>query len=467
MKIINPLHVLRRRFEEAHAPSVQCTLDPVTENAVRLHLVPPRQVGLRRHASLLHINGQFVIPLNHGNATLLRTFMLELKQVARPGEEISEEALRGALGRTARKMHHLYPEEPQARFLADLGNLQDMIFRVSRGEAVPELKGHEMTMAEYAKFMRGPVRMDLAVSPMRRDGEWACPNACIICYANRGAAMQITHEEELTTDQWFDVIDKIWSAGVVQISFTGGDPLERLDLPELVWHAQEFTTRVNTSAVTLTRELARRLHEAQLDVMQVTVYSANPAVHDALVGRESAWKRTMNGIHIAMEAGIEVSVNTPLVIDNVVGYTETLKFLHNQLGVRYFTVSGMLPAGGAKAKIASGGGVSNKALYAYLYTAKTLANRLGCELYFTSPGCLTDEQCVSLGMNPPTCGACLGNMAVAPDGEVIPCQSWVHNKRALGNILRVPWSRVWDHPLCREIRAKAANKNQCPLAQEA
>ena len=466
MKILNPFVVRRRRQEEANAPSVQCTLDPVTEDAVRLHLVPPRSGGLRRRASLLHINGQHIVPLNHGYAALLRHFMLELSAVAIPGQEISEEALLGVFERTASKMHYLYPEEPKDRFIGDLGQLQDLIFRVARGEEAPELIGHEMTLAEYAPYMRGPIRMDLAVMPMRRDGTWVCPNACAICYASLGEAMQVAEEEELTTEQWWHVEDVLWLAGVVQVSFTGGDPLERPDIVELVEHAQQFTTRVNTSAVTLTEEMARRLHEAQLDVMQVTVYSSDPSIHDSLVGRPGALQRTLNGIRIAMAADIEVSVNTPLVAENAPGYAENLKCLHEQLGVRYFTASGMLPAGGAKKKIAIGGGVPQQELYNYLIAAKDLAIEMGCELDFTSPGCLSDEQLKSLGMNPPACGACLGNMAIAPDGEVLPCQSWVHHKKILGNILRVPWKKIWNHPTCKTIRETAALKNECPLSQE-
>jgi MoaA/NifB/PqqE/SkfB family radical SAM enzyme len=462
MKLINPLTLERRREFLRLMTSIQCTFDPQTEKAIRMHLVPSRSSA----SSLLHINGQHIIPLNHGHTVLLYVFIQELKAVAVPGDELPEDELRAVLKRTAEKMHYLYPEEAENRFIDDLGRLQDVIFRVARGEEVPELAPHIMTLAEYAPNMHGPIRMDLAVAPMRRNGLWDCPNACKICYASLGEAMQVIDSEELTTNQWRQVIDILWNAGVVQISFTGGDPLKRPDLPELVKHAKEFTTRVTTSAVLLTEEMAYRLHNAELDVMQITVYSHDPDIHDALVGRRGAWKKTMRGISIAKKAGIEVSVNTPLVAENALGYTATLQSLHEKLGVRYFTVSGMLPAGGAKKQIDVGNGVPQQDLYEIMSAAKALANELGCELDFTSPGCLTDEQLKSLGMNPPICGACLGNMAIAPDGEVLPCQSWVHNKHALGNLLTTPWDQIWNHDICLEIRQKAADKNECPLSQE-
>jgi MoaA/NifB/PqqE/SkfB family radical SAM enzyme len=467
MKILNPVAVYRRRKEEAHAGSVQCTWDPEGPGVIRLHLVPPRSSwGLRRRASLLHINGQHILPLNHGNAALLRTFMLELSARAIPGEEVSEKLMREILEDTASRMHELYPEEPKDRFVSDLDRLQNLIQRVAFGQPVPELEGKSMTLQEYAPFLRAPIRMDLAVMPMRVDGKWVCPNACPICYAATGEAMQVASEEQLTTDDWLDVIDCLWDAGVVQLSFTGGDPLARSDIVDLVEHAQEFTTRLNTSAVLLTKDMAVALHAAQMDVMQVTVYSHLESVHDKLVGRAGAFQETLRGIRFAKEAGIEVSINTPLVAENVSDYKDTIEFLYAVMGVRYFTASGMLPAGGAKKKIAAGGAAPQEVLFSSLQEAKRLASALDCELDFTSPGCLTDEQLTSLVMNIPTCGACLGNMAIAPDGEVLPCQSWVHQKKSLGNILYVPWKEIWDNAMCKRIRATAAFKNDCPLASE-
>ena len=55
----------------------------------------------------------------------------------------------------------------------------------------------------------------------------------------------------------------------------------------------------------------------------------------------------------------------------------------------------------------------------------------------------------------PSCGACLSNMAVAPDGTVLPCQSWLSGP-GLGNILHDPWNKIWNAPACRRIRRVSA-----------
>lgn len=88
------------------------------------------------------------------------------------------------------------------------------------------------------------------------------------------------------------------------------------------------------------------------------------------------------------------------------------------------------------------------------------------EIDFTSPGWLRRETLRGLGLPPdPRCGACLSNMAVTPDGQVVPCQSWLGGT-TLGNLLTDDWSAIWDGETCRAIRAKSAKlEHICQLGE--
>jgi MoaA/NifB/PqqE/SkfB family radical SAM enzyme len=285
-----------------------------------------------------------------------------------------------------------------------------------------------------------------------------------------GEAMKVKAGEMLTTQEWKDVLDILWKeAGTSQVSFTGGEPTERPDLVELIAYAQEFTTRLNTNGRKLA-DLAYcwQLKKVSLDVAQITVYSSNANTHNMLVGAKGAWAETMQGIRNAVSVDLEVSVNIPLVDANVRGLAETIEYLYNNLGVRYFTCSGLLPAGGAKQIISSGRAATADVLYKELRRAKVLAKKLNLELDFTSPGVLTRAQLMKLGFNnPPVCGACLGNMAISPKGVVLPCQSWVHDSNGLGSILETPWKQIWNNPMCKRIRKQAiANEGLCSLPME-
>ena len=74
------------------------------------------------------------------------------------------------------------------------------------------------------------------------------------------------------------------------------------------------------------------------------------------------------------------------------------------------------------------------------------------EIDFTSPGLIAKEKLEALGMNVPMCGAALSNMAVAPDGTVVPCQSWLSAGAGLGNILTDSFASIWKHKDARALR---------------
>ena len=88
------------------------------------------------------------------------------------------------------------------------------------------------------------------------------------------------------------------------------------------------------------------------------------------------------------------------------------------------------------------------------------------EISFTSPGQVPEKALRELGLTVPTCGACMSNMAIAPNGDVVPCQSWLDANAYLGNMLTDPWKRIWDAPLAISTRNSAAKSEPvCPLRQ--
>ena len=74
------------------------------------------------------------------------------------------------------------------------------------------------------------------------------------------------------------------------------------------------------------------------------------------------------------------------------------------------------------------------------------------------------EKLEELSMNVPSCGAALSNMAIAPDGTVIPCQSWLDSGSGLGNILQDDFSEMWNHELCLKLRGMSDEEAiDCPF----
>jgi len=456
MLILKSMDRKRRAWQSgvAHA-----TLDPDGPGAARMHLVPPKPVLFGDPPSQLVINGTWFLPVGPSWASVLRIFFEELQGCCSDKREISPEEIVQIEQAVVSRVTRLYPGTNPDLILNDLKELVTLAVNIATNQDIPEETRKGLSLEQYGRYMAAPHRMDLLVAPMSIKDRRICPLECACCYADSGKVMDIA--EPLSTEAWKAIIDKCRDAGIPMLTFTGGEPLTRPDIVELVRHAAWFVTRLNTNAYSLTPELAAALRRASLDGMQITLYSHNPEIHDALVGRAGAWEKTVSGIRNALSGGLSVSINTPLVERNK-DYENTLRFIHS-LGIRCVGCSSLIPTGGAVEQIATGKALTHDELKSILQEAVSTCKELKMEISFTSPGWLSSEEILGLGLpSAPVCGACLSNMAITPSGEIVPCQSWL-NGQVLGNMLTDAWSSIWDGKACRDIRRNCAAKPRCAL----
>ena len=314
-----------------------CTFNPEGPGVVRIHLIPPKFRLFRFSAYIVILNGYYLLPLGYSWALILSNFMKEVnKYDGKPITEADEDAI---VERTIQAVHKVYPTVPKQDIEADLEDLLDILFAVARGDD-PEAEIEKLSIRAYRDNMTAPHRMDLMVSAMTDEcGKWQCNQKCVFCYA---AGQQMSKVKELTTQQWKEAIDRLEEARVPMVTFTGGEPTQRADIAELVGYAKRMVTRLNTNGVNLTPELVRQLKEAGLDSLQVTLYSHDENIHNALVG-SNHHADTIQGIRNAVAAGLDISINTPLCKKNA-DYAKTLEFIHC-LGVQFVTVGGLICAG--------------------------------------------------------------------------------------------------------------------------
>ena len=444
-----------RRYRRAHLDCVRhITLDPKGPGVVRIHMIPPRD-ETPDAPFLLLLNGASLVPLNLSWAIMLANLMDQMQ--AYEGQELAEDQWEALLTAAVEETHRTYPRTKRQTLASDLHLMLTSLIAIAQGRE-PEAEVGLLTLSDYAPEMTAPHRMDLMVSAMEKDGAWHCNQKCLHCYA---AGQPMGETPELSTEQWKTALTLLRKANIPQVTFTGGEPTLRSDLVELVQEAEWFVTRLNTNGRLLTPELCAGLYDASLDSVQVTLYSAEGNIHNQLVG-VNGFNDTVQGIRHAAEAGLIVSVNTPLCSLNT-HYADTLRFAHS-LGVRYATCSGLIPSGSACGQESRATALTPDELTDILRQAVETARELGMELDFTSPGWLSEETLRELGLNLiPSCGACLSNMAVTPDGKVVPCQSWLSDE-SLGDLLHDEWADIWDSPRCAAIRAESAKmEHLCQL----
>ena len=444
-----------RAFLRGHLNRVRhVTLDPDGPGVVRIHLIPCTKPD-RDTPFVAILNGQDILPLNLSWAILL-TNLIEALQ-PHSGTELKDSDWSAINAQAVAATRKIYRKTEPLQIESDLQLMLDTLIAVAQGKE-PPLHIQPISLAQYAPRMAAPHRMDLMISTMVKDNAWHCNQKCLHCYA---ANQPLSAVPEMDTDQWLAVIEKCRSIGIPQLTFTGGEPTLRQDLVKLVQAAQWFVTRLNTNGRMLTSALCKDLRAASLDAVQITFYSADEAVHNELVGVDG-YTDTVNGIKNALAAGLNVSLNTPLCSLNK-DYRATVEFAHS-LGIRYLTCSGLIPAGNAAESASKSVRLTPEELTEVLRPAMDFALSHGMEVNFTSPGWLDEDTLTGLGFAQiPSCGACLSNMAVAPDGTVLPCQSWLTG-HGLGHILRTPWNRIWRSPECCAIRMESARmKRLCQL----
>lgn len=451
---VNLLASIYRRLFQNHV--LHCTVDPYGPGAVRIHMVPPKHLIFGNHPSVVILNGgQFRVPIKKPYAILLGIFMTEVSRYS--WESLHEIDIKRIVKRTMEQMHLLYPGNRVKEFENALWKILGTLCNIAQCKTIDFDLGN-MTEQEYSSEYHAPSRMDLMVSAMTRETEkgivWKCNLRCKHCYA---AGQYMSGMRELSTQEWKKIIDKCRKIGISALNFTGGEPCMREDLVELIDYSRWFVTRLNTNGILLTAKLCKALFKASLDVVQVTLYSDNSEEHDFLVGRKGAFELTVQGIKNAVNAGLAVSINTPICTYNS-NYVSTLDFI-KKLGVRYVSCSSLIVTGNATSAESKSSQLSEKELKKILFNAKAYCDKEEMEIAFTSPGWLSEDFLKTLSLYKPICGACRSNMAISPDGKVVPCQSWLSEDAVLGDMLRDKWKNIWESDKCEEIRTKSVEPN--------
>ena len=151
----------------------------------------------------------------------------------------------------------------------------------------------------HCPYCSNPTTVGAAVP----SGERAGPNALRTAHTT-------TNNSELTTEEWNRVISEAVALGVLQIGFSGGEPLARSDLAELIRSAREakLYTNLITSGIGLDDDRLRALRDAGLDSVQLSFQSDESSLADEIAGAR-AHERKLDVAANIREAGIPLSLN--------------------------------------------------------------------------------------------------------------------------------------------------------------
>ncbi len=187
---------------------------------------------------------------------------------------------------------------------------------------------------------------------------WEVTQSCdLACKHCRAAAQPMAHPDQLTHAEGKALIDQIAAMHIPIFVFTGGDPLKRPDVYDLIHYAADKGVHVAlTPSATplLTREAIFKLKEAGLVRLGISLDGSTPEIHDAFRGLPGAWARTIQAIEWANEAGIPIQVHSTVSRHNAHDL-DNLGNLFERLAIVMWNVFFLVPVGrGQLADLLSG-----------------------------------------------------------------------------------------------------------------
>ncbi len=177
---------------------------------------------------------------------------------------------------------------------------------------------------------------------------WEVTQSCdLACKHCRAAAQPIPHPDELTHEEGKKLIDQIAEMQIPIFVFTGGDPLKRKDLFELIRYAsgKGVHVAVTPSATPLlTREQIFKMKESGVVRLGISLDGSCPEIHDAFRGLPGVWARTIQAIEWANEAGIPIQVHSTISRHNAHDL-DNLCNLFEKLAIVMWNVFFLVPVG--------------------------------------------------------------------------------------------------------------------------
>ncbi len=295
------------------------------------------------------------------------------------------------------------------------------------------------------------------------DLTYRCNERCVHCY--------LDHEDhgELTTAEILRVLEELAAAGVLTLTFSGGEIFLRPDLFEILGTARalHFDMVLKTNALLVTAERAARLRELGVRGIQISVYSSDPAVHDAITKIPGSLERTLAAVPLLVAQGLKVKLACPLMRENLPAYRGVMA-VAEKLGVTYTfdpTITPMMD--GSKGPLAHRVPIS--ALLPVLQdpVLNACSQRPAAEPAGPPPAgqaLPVLRSAVSSGRESAAyedipCSAGHNSCYISPYGDVLPC---VQLAQPAGNLRRKTFSEIWyGAPSLEQLRA--VRESQLPV----
>ena len=267
----------------------------------------------------------------------------------------------------------------------------------------------------------------------------ACNMYCAHCYRDAGCKA----EEELSTEEAKKLLEEIARAGFKIMIFSGGEPLTRPDILELVRHAASLhlIPVFGTNGTLITPEMAHDLKEAGAKGMGISLDSLDKEKHDKFRSFPGAWEGAVRGMKNCREAGLSFQIHTT-VMDWNQSELEAMTDFAVEIGAKAHHFFFLVPTGRAKT-------MEEESLRAEAYEevlTRIMKKQQEVEIEL-KPTCAPQFIRIAdqLGYQTRFRRGCLAGLSyciISPRGKMQPC---AYLNMELGDVRETPFDEIWKN----------------------
>lgn len=276
------------------------------------------------------------------------------------------------------------------------------------------------------------------------DITYRCNERCVHCY--------LDHEDhgELQTGEIKNILTQLAEAGVLMLTFSGGEIFLRDDLFELLEFARDlhFDLALKSNALMINEDRAARLRAVGVRQVQVSLYSAEADIHDAITKIRGSFSRSLQAIRVLKAQGLRVKIACPLMKQNLSGLQQ-LRALADKIDVPYVIDMTMTPKlDGDKSILAMRTSAED---LAFVMKDASLQSEAGFDAEETG----AEDACRSSSDGDAyrdiPCSAGHNSCYISPYGDVYPC---VQMPVSAGNLRVNTFAQIWQRsPQFARVRA--------------
>lgn len=164
------------------------------------------------------------------------------------------------------------------------------------------------------------------------DLTYRCNLDCVHCYVF-GPDKERT---ELTNSEIKDAIEQLADAGTLYLTLSGGEVLTRKDFFNIASYARKrnFAIKILTNGTLMTKEDAEKIASLNPQFVGVSIYSANPEVHDAITSHSGSFQKSLLAVTMLRERGVRVRISTLVMKKNMNDY-QSVHEIAQRLGAQF------------------------------------------------------------------------------------------------------------------------------------